>query len=46
MVLLPKLTTAVPAPLVAILLLTVVAVVFGVDVPTVGDQGELPDSLP
>ena len=46
MVLLPKLTTAVPAPLVAILLLTAVAVVFGVDVPTVADQGELPSSLP
>ncbi len=46
MVLLPKLTTAVPAPLVAILVLTAVAVVFGVDVPTVADQGELPSSPP
>ncbi len=46
MVLLPKVTTAVPAPLVAIVVLTVAAVIFGVDLPTVGDQGELPSSLP
>lgn len=45
-VLLPRLTTAVPAPLIAIVVLTVVTVVAHVDVPTVGDQGELPDSLP
>ncbi|MBX9245463.1 SulP family inorganic anion transporter [Actinotalea ferrariae] len=45
-VLLPRLTTVVPAPLVAIVLLTVVTVVAAVAVPTVGDQGELPDSLP
>ncbi|WP_246851421.1 SulP family inorganic anion transporter [Patulibacter sp. SYSU D01012] len=44
--LLPRLTTAVPPPLVAILLLTGVVVAFGVDVPTVGDEGELPDALP
>src|SRR5690625_3232472 len=46
MVLLPKLTTAVPAPLVAIVVLTTVTVAFAIDVPDVGDQGELPDSLP
>ncbi|WP_219416561.1 SulP family inorganic anion transporter [Pseudonocardia nigra] len=46
MVGLPRLTTAVPAPLVAIVLLTVFTVSAGVIVPTVGDQGELPDSLP
>ncbi|MGW0435886.1 SulP family inorganic anion transporter [Micromonospora sp. NPDC003197] len=45
-VLLPKLTTAVPAPLVAIIALTVITVVAHLDVPTVGDEGELPDSLP
>ncbi len=45
-VLLPRLTTAVPAPLVAITLLTVAAVVLALRVPTVGDQGALPDSLP
>ncbi|MEV7692016.1 SulP family inorganic anion transporter [Microbacterium sp. NPDC089189] len=42
----PRLTRAVPAPLVAIVLLTGVVVVFGIAVPTVGDQGELPRSLP
>ena len=45
-VLLPRLTTVVPAPLVAIVLLTVVTVLAGWQVPTVGDQGALPDSLP
>ncbi|GIG34850.1 SulP family inorganic anion transporter [Cellulomonas pakistanensis] len=44
--LLPRLTTVVPAPLVAIVLLTVVTVVGGLAVPRVRDQGELPDSLP
>lgn len=44
--LLPKITTAIPAPLVAIVILTLVAVVFALDVPTVGDKGQLPDSLP
>jgi sulfate permease, SulP family len=44
--LLPRLTTAIPSPLVAIVLLTVVAVVFKLDIRTVGDMGELPDSLP
>ncbi|WP_442907798.1 SulP family inorganic anion transporter [Kineococcus sp. G2] len=46
MVFLPKLTTVVPAPLVAIVLLTAAVVVSGLVVPDVGDQGELPDSLP
>ena len=46
MVFLPRLTTVVPAPLIAIAVLTVVAVAFGFDVPTVGDKGALPDSLP
>ena len=45
-VLLPRLTTAVPAPLVAIVLLTVVTVAAGIAVPTVGDEGRLPESLP
>jgi len=45
-VLLPRVTTAVPAPLVAIVALTVVAVLAGWQVPTVGDQGALPESLP
>ncbi|MCR2783873.1 MULTISPECIES: SulP family inorganic anion transporter [unclassified Microbacterium] len=42
----PRLTRAVPAPLIAIVVLTCVVVVFGIAVPTVGDQGELPRSLP
>ncbi len=45
-VFLPKLTTVVPAPLVAIVVLTAVALVFGLDLPTVGDEGALPSSLP
>jgi SulP family sulfate permease len=43
---LPRLTTAVPAPLIAIVVLTVLTVTVGIDVPTVGDEGDLPDSLP
>jgi len=43
---LPRLTSAVPAPLVAIVVLTLVTVLATVDVPTVGDKGALPDSLP
>jgi SulP family sulfate permease len=43
---LPKLTTAVPAPLVAIVVLTLITVFAAVAVPTVGDKGNLPDSLP
>jgi SulP family sulfate permease len=44
--LLPRLTKAVPSPLVAIVLLTAVAIFFGLDVRTVGDMGELPSDLP
>ncbi|QEE60221.1 SulP family inorganic anion transporter [Salinibacterium sp. dk2585] len=44
--LMPKVTKVVPAPLVAIVVLSVVTVVFALNVPTVSDQGELPDSLP
>ncbi len=43
---LPKLTTVVPAPLVAIVLLTAITVAAGFSVPDVGDEGQLPDSLP
>ncbi|KAA9152953.1 SulP family inorganic anion transporter [Microbacterium lushaniae] len=42
----PRLTKVVPAPLVAIVLLTGAAVVFALNVPTVGDEGALPRSLP
>jgi SulP family sulfate permease len=43
---LPKITTAVPAPLVAVVALTIVTTLAGVRVPTVHDKGELPNSLP
>jgi len=43
---LPRLTTAVPAPLVSIVVLTGLTLAAGFAVPDVGDQGELPDSLP
>ncbi|MFB2580976.1 SulP family inorganic anion transporter [Herbiconiux sp. P15] len=46
LVLMPRITKVVPAPLVAIVLLTTACVVFAFAVPTVGDQGELPRSLP
>lgn len=35
-----------PSPLVCIISLTIVAVAFGIDVRTVGDMGQLPDTLP
>ena len=44
--LVPRLTTAVPAPLVAIVVVTLLTAVAGLAVPTVGDEGELPTSLP
>ncbi|MCU1541824.1 MAG: sodium-independent anion transporter [Arthrobacter sp.] len=43
---LPKLTVAIPAPLVAIVVLTLITVLAVVAVPTVGDKGALPESLP
>ncbi len=45
-VLLPRLTTVVPSPLVAIVLLTAFVAVAGLHLPTVGDEGVLPDGLP
>lgn len=43
---LPKITTVVPAPLVAIVVLTLITVFAALAVPTVGDKGDLPDALP
>ena len=43
---LPYLTKAVPSPLVTIVVLTAVSIYLGLDIRTVGDMGELPDSLP
>lgn len=45
--LLPRISTVVPSPLIAIVMLSVVSVAFGFDqLRTVSDMGELPDSLP
>jgi len=44
--LLPQVTTVIPSPLVAIVAMTAIAGGAGLDVPTVGDMGELPGSLP
>lgn len=41
-----RITRVVPAPLVAIVVLTAVTVFGGIDVPTVGGEGALPDALP
>ncbi|MGW7026370.1 SulP family inorganic anion transporter [Streptomyces xanthophaeus] len=46
LVLLPKLTSVVPAPLVSIAVLTAFTLAAGIAVPTVGDKGELPTGLP
>ena len=43
---LPCITKVVPSPLVTIVLLTGVSIYLGLDIRTVGDMGELPDSLP
>lgn len=42
----PRITRAVPSPLVTIIVLTVLTALMGWDVRTVGDMGELPDTLP
>lgn len=44
--LLPRVTKAVPSPLVAILILTVISIWYGLPVNTVGDMGKLPEGLP
>ena len=43
---LPLITKAVPSPLVTIVVLTAFSIWMGLDIRTVGDMGELPDSLP
>lgn len=42
----PRLIKVVPAPLISIVVVTALAIGFGLDVPTVGDEGALPDGLP
>lgn len=42
----PRLTTVIPAPLVAIVVLTVAVLAGAIGVPNVGGEGELPNALP
>ncbi len=44
--LIPIIGKLIPSPLVCIISLTIVAVLLGLDVRTVGDMGQLPDTLP
>ena len=44
--LLPGVGKVLPSPLVCIVVLTAVSVALGLDIRTVGDMGELPDTLP
>jgi SulP family sulfate permease len=44
--LLPRVTTVVPAPLVAIIIITMISLVTNSGVPTVGDRGALPTAFP
>lgn len=46
LILMPRITTVIPAPLLAIILVTVPAILFAINVPRVGDKGDLPSSLP
>jgi SulP family sulfate permease len=43
---LPRFTKAVPSPLVAIIIVTAISIFGGITVPTVGDMGEIPSTLP
>ncbi|MFT6915296.1 MAG: SulP family sulfate permease [Motiliproteus sp.] len=42
----PYITKSIPSPLVTIVVLTAIAMIFGLDIRTVGDMGDLPDTLP
>jgi SulP family sulfate permease len=42
----PYITKAIPSPLVTIVVLTAISLMMGLDIRTVGDMGQLPDSLP
>ncbi|MEM9965351.1 MAG: SulP family inorganic anion transporter [Asticcacaulis sp.] len=42
----PRLTKAVPSPLVCIIVLTALTLTLGIDIRTVSDLGELPNALP
>ncbi|MCH2038312.1 MAG: SulP family inorganic anion transporter, partial [Rickettsiales bacterium] len=42
----PYITKTIPSPLIAIVSLTVFSIVVGMDIRTVGDMGDLPDTFP
>ncbi|GAA5629947.1 bicarbonate transporter BicA [Acinetobacter calcoaceticus] len=44
--LIPKLGKLLPSPLVCIIIITLIAMSMGIDLRTVGDMGELPNTLP
>jgi len=44
--LVPLVTRAIPSPLITIVVLTAVVMLTGMDIRTVGDMGQLPDTLP
>lgn len=44
--LLPKLTKAIPSPIVAIITLTIIVSVFNIDIKTLGDMGKITNELP
>lgn len=46
MIILPRFTQAIPAPLVTIVVVSIIAAAAGWKVPDVADQGELPTTLP
>ncbi len=43
---LPRITKAIPSPLVAIVVLSAITMTMDIGLPTVGDMGALPDALP
>jgi SulP family sulfate permease len=45
-ILFPRLTTAIPSPLICIAVLTAIALGLGLELRTVGDKGELPSAFP
>ena len=43
---LPKMTKVVPSQLIAIIIVTLISILFNLDIPTVSDLGTLPEGLP
>lgn len=46
MAVMPKITKVIPGPLISIAVVTAIVIIFAIKVPTVGDEGSLPTSLP